>query len=324
VISKESLKTYLWLLWADAPIVNFAVCAALISYTDVINLHPPRQDLFFTFVFPLTVPIVIYSLRWRRTTPIEKTVALSVVVGALAFLAFAYFVLPPHPLDDGWLRTIYEISAIGNCAILGLHAWQRSRSTFFLFFGPAAAYGLLLENGGIILGYFRELDYYLYLSPLPAPVATMSGWITVFYIAISVAQELQDEIPVLGRTAVGSALVATSAALLLDLQIDPLATAVGFWQWSELLKGGPMGVPLLNFVAWGAAVLPFSFLVFRLEMSRSAIVPRLGMEEHRRWLLPRIPLVLVAAAALFFLTMSVIEGGFDGPTYDILRDALVK
>jgi uncharacterized membrane protein len=320
---REDLKAYLRVLWTDAPIVNVAASAALISYAYVINLHPPRHELFFTFVFPLAVPIVIYGTRWRNATPIEKTAALSVVLGALAFIALAYFVLAPYPLDDARLRTIFEIGAIVNCALLGLHAWQRSLATFYLFFGPAAAYGLLLENGGIVLGYFSELDYHLYLGPLPAPVATMLGWITVFYIVISVTWALQAEIPALGRTAIGSALVATSAALLLDLQIDPLATAAGFWRWSELLSGGPMGVPLLNFVAWGAAVLPFSFVVFRIEMSRSNRSAA-RREEHLRWLWPRIPLVLVVAATLFLLTMSAIDGGFDGPTYGILRSTLAR
>jgi len=63
----------------------------------------------------------------------------------------------------------------------------------------------------------------------------MCGWVTVFYIITWVAWTVGREIAAIGQRPALMAVTATLAALLLDLQIDPLATAVGFWTWHPLL-----------------------------------------------------------------------------------------
>ena len=48
------------------------------------------------------------------------------------------------------------------------------------FFGVTFVYGLMLENGGIVMRFFYEPSFRLYLGPLPAPLCTMLGWCVVF------------------------------------------------------------------------------------------------------------------------------------------------
>ena len=99
---------------------------------------------------------------------------------------------------------------------------------------------------------------------------------------------------------------------------------MGFWTWNKQLPTGPMGVPLLNFVAWGTAVLPFAFVFFwrqtRLGLGELEIVAM----KHQLWLYPRVAMVLGAAAVLFLATMTAIEGGMTGPTYGILYETMSR
>ena len=53
-------------LWHDLPLLNYAFYAVTIAYAEVVNLDPRRDDLFPSFLFPLTVPVVVYALRWRH------------------------------------------------------------------------------------------------------------------------------------------------------------------------------------------------------------------------------------------------------------------
>ena len=49
-------------MWNDVPLLNYAFYALMISYAEVVNLDPRRDDLFLSFLFPLTVPVVLYCL----------------------------------------------------------------------------------------------------------------------------------------------------------------------------------------------------------------------------------------------------------------------
>ncbi len=312
------------LFWDDLPLIYFLFLAVAVASAECLNLSPPRKDLYWTFVFPLAVPVALYAFRFRIIDSSKRLFGLAILLGALSILTLIFVATKPQPIAISRLRLLYEYSSLANTLVLGLHAWRRSRALAILFFAPVAVYGVILENGGILLGYFSEAGYRLYLSPFPAPLATMAGWITVFYLVMSATWEFQRCIPWLSRSAFGSALVATACALCLDLQLDPLATVVGFWHWNDLLTFSLLGVPVQNFVAWASAVFPFSFLLFRLQIKRSIQPINLGETANQTWLLLRIPLTLASASVLFFSTMIVIEGGFSGPTLTVLGETLRK
>jgi uncharacterized membrane protein len=305
-------------LWTHLPLVSFVVYAVGTAHASMANLDPPRYDLAWNSLFPFSVPLIVFGLRWRRAGRAERRAAAMLLLGAPLVVLLSGLCAPRTHLDADTLRTIYEISVIGHCAVLVVHAWTRHRALAALLLGPIALYGVVLENGGILLGYFSELKYHLYVHPLPAPVATMIGWIMVFYLMMHVTWEVRALVPAVRRTAVGSALVATATALLLDFDLDPLATAVGFWQWHELLPVGPLGVPTINFVAWACAVFPLAWVMFRRESAHRLAPGEIATAPHRRALWPRAVWALAAAAVLFLLSMAAIEGGVGGPTFTIL------
>ena len=118
-------------------------------------------------------------------------------------------------LDHDSLRNIYEYSAILNTVFLMFHARSQSRQWLKFFLGPCLLYGMVLENGGIWLGYFSEMNYRYYLGPLPAPLATMSGWVTVFYIITWAVWEMKKLSVTVRDSAIASAAVAVFAAFVL-------------------------------------------------------------------------------------------------------------
>jgi hypothetical protein len=312
------------ILWRDLPLLNFAFYALAIAHAEIANLTPPRPEYWATCIFPLAVPLVVYAVRWRAADRRERLVSVAVIAVTLIALGASRFLAPRDPYGDDQLRRIYEVSSIANTALLLAHAWSFARARALWLLGPAALYGLLLENGGILLGFFSEMHYELYLGPLPAPLATMAGWVLVFYVVTWVTWELRAHLPALRRSPWLSAGVAAAAGLALGLQIDPLATAVGFWRWHRVLPGAIFDVPLVNFVAWGCAIFPFAAFVFWRQAQHGLSPEQVTSSPHGRWLLYRVPLVLFAASVMFLLVSAVTEVGVSGPTYAVLRASLVR
>ena len=314
--------TILGLLWRDLPLVNYALYALGIAHAEITNLPVQRLDLVLTAIFPMLVPLVIYGLRWKQSSGLEKRVALGVCVGVPILIGLNLGFSPRVVLSRDELRNIYELAAILNTVILMVHAWTHHPRWLAFFLGPCLAYGLLLENGGILLGYFSEMNYRWYLGPLPAPIATVSGWVTVYYIITWSVWEAKKCLPKLNQSALGPALIAVAAALCFDLQVDPLASEVGFWTWHPSLMQGWLGVPLLNYAAWSGAVFPFAWLLFRRESQLDLVPGEITEPAHRQWMLIQVPVALGLAAILFLGLMVLLERGISGPTFAILSQAI--
>ena len=312
------------LLWRDAPLLNCVLYSFGIAHAEISNLPVQRLDLVPTAIFPLLIPIAVYGLRWRESTQLEKRLAITICAGVVLGIGGNLLLGMRTVLSHHQLRNIYELVALLNTLVLMIHAWNESPRRVGFFLGPCLAYGMLLENGGILLGYFSEMNYRWYLGPLPAPLATVSGWVTVFYITTWTVWEVKKCSPRTRRMPVFAALVAVFVALCLDLQIDPLASAVGFWTWHSSLAQGWLGVPFLNYVAWMSAVFPFALLVFWREAQWDLAVGGITEPKHRNWVLVRVPLALGVAALAFLVLMTLVEGGIEGPTFTILREALGK
>ena len=150
--SKGERGSVLRVLWQDLPLLNFVAYAATIAHAEIANLDPPRFDYVWTFVFPLAVPALIFALRWRTAGWRDRTVMLAVLAAAPALISLVWSFGVRTVISNDALRLTYEYSAIANTALLLVHAWGRDRSLVPLMMGPVAAYGLLLENGGIALG----------------------------------------------------------------------------------------------------------------------------------------------------------------------------
>ena len=309
-------------LWRDLPLLNLSAYAIGIGHAEFSNLIPSRPELVLTALFPMLVPWGFFALRFRKADLPSRILAGGLSLGVPLLLCLNVSLGLRYPLDNETLRNIYEFCAILNTVVLMIHAHKTIPGSLALFLGPCLLYGLLLENGGIFLGYFSELNYHLYLGPLPAPIATVSGWVTIFYLVIWCGWELRVHFPSLAKWPLISAFLVTLVALCFDLQVDPLASAVGLWRWHPSLARAWLEVPTLNYVAWTAAVLPFSWLFFLREKSASLLPQEMIGRDHREWLLRRVPLSLGMASALFLGLMAILEGGTHGPTFMILLDAL--
>lgn len=305
-------------LWRHLPAWMFLIYGCLLLNTELTNFEPARADLAYTVVFPLGVFMLYQGVRF---TVGDASPRLFLVSLALAFgLPLANLTWhTPSPLETATLLRFYEWSNFAWAALLMVHAWKRHPSHLVLFFGVALVYGAALENGGIVLGFFHETNLNdTMVKPFVAPVATMIGWSVVLAMATFITWGLRERLPWLRRSAGLSAVVLASAATLLDLQIDPVATAVGCWVWHESLPGWFHGVPLVNFIAWMWALLPFAYVMFRLQALR-------GVTDGGAWargdllaLLRWSPAALLVATLGFTGTTLLLEGA-NGPSWTLLN-----
>jgi uncharacterized membrane protein len=211
---------------------------------------------------------------------------------------------------DG-IRAFFEMVQYVWFALMAVHCLTtRSRSDLLALFGVALLYGIILENSGIWLGFYEELGYSMYLPGLPAPPATMLGWCTVFYLALWITDRLAPRLSWPAAT-----LVATAVLLSLDIQLDPVATAVGWWTWPAEFSHRFLGVPLINFLAWASAGAPFYgayFFVRSHKQRKESYLPQR--------LLVLLPLVL-ALAALMVIGLTWALLGFHAPEMNLFKGA---
>jgi uncharacterized membrane protein len=306
-------------VWRHLPAWMFLFYGCLLLNCELTNLSPPRPELAPTVMFPLTVFTAYYVARALWAPDVRRRGALLLLTVGLAFglptLNVAFH--RPFPISEESLRRIYEVSNFAWAGLLALHALSRSRTLALLCFGAGLFYGALLENGGILLGFFSEMHLSSRVPPLLAPVGTMIGWSLVLYMAFFVVRGLRAWVPWLRRSVVASALAVAGAALLFDLQLDPIATGLHCWAWAPTLPPFFHGVPLVNFVAWPCALFPFAYVVLRYQ-------ERQRLSDHKEWtprqlrfaFLAAVPTVAVAAV-LFLASIAALEGP-SGPSYQVL------
>ncbi len=297
--------------WRFLPAWMFFVYACLLLNTELTNYSPPRTDFASTVVFPLAVFVLFLVVRALKAPDVRRRTGLLVggVALALGLPLLNLFLHRPSPLSTEVMLRFYELSNFAWAGLLMWHAWKHRPNDLLLFFGVGLVYGALLENGGIVLGFFHEEALQVTMvRPFVAPVATMIGWSVVLLMATFVVRHLRAWLPWLGRSALLSAIAVGTFATMLDLQIDPIATATGCWVWHGSLPGWFHGVPLVNFVAWLCALIPYAYVMFRLQ-------EKLGLDDHTPWSarhlgwgLAAIPGALVLAAVCFASSTLLLEG----------------
>lgn len=328
IFSRQEIKRE---IWENLPIWFFYLEALGVLHFMMANVDPVQYQLLdlsvlpfaLTAILPLAWVVGYYLLRIRNSDRLPNKSYYSVVIPALlaAPLVFIYLFYSLFPvfrtiLDPEGLRTFFEIMQLFWIVVFVFHGLlHRGKHKFVTFYVVGFVYGLVLENAGIIFGYFFEPHYLFYLWRLPAPFATMMGWCLVFYCCIWLAEFVRDRVAWFQGSPLRSALLTTSIALSLDFQLDPLASLSGvFWRWNELLPPWFLGVPFCNFVAWFGAFLPFAWAYFYL-------IDRQDLSDtQKNWkLFVHVPLIAVIAGMIWLVFMTIFEGGFSGPTYQILQ-----
>lgn len=305
-------------LWRHLPAWMFFIYGVLLLNTELTNFAPARGDLAHTVVFPLLVFVIYQVVRFTHGTGSRRMLITSLCL-AFGLPTLIFFWNTPSPLEHDTLLRIYEWSNFAWAALLIWNLWKHERSHVALFFGVGLLYGAVLENGGIVLGFFHETNLTdTMVKPFVAPVATMIGWSVVLAMATFVTWQLRKRLGWLRRSAALSALAVGSFATLLDLQIDPIATAVGCWVWHQSLPGWFHGVPMVNFIAWMCALVPFGYVMFRVQDLS-------GLSDGAKWtpqallqLLKWTPAGLICAA-LAFIGVTLLVEGVSGPSWTLLN-----
>ena len=303
------------------PAWMFFFYACLLLNTGLTNFSPPKPELSANAFFPLAVFVGFYLVRAARAPDVENRWGMAFMAVGLSTLCPLLNIAwhSPSPINGRGLLVAFELSNLVWAAVMLWHTWRAKRGHGWLFFGVGFLYGLALENGGIVLGFFHETNLELtMMKPLVAPWATMIGWCIILYIATFVVWQVRKWVPQLRRHHALCGLMVAVTATLLDLQIDPLATASGAWVWDSSLPAWFYGVPLVNFVAWVCALTPFAWAMFRAQ-------DRLAIADAGRWsgaalkeMAFAVPGALVMAALMFIISMGLLEG-INGPSWTLLN-----
>lgn len=282
--------------------------------TALAFLEPPRWSALATAALPLLWVGAYYLVR----PPVDRAVVAVLVLAAPLMALLCW--LPAWLMYDGahveTLKFSFEVLAPLWATALALHCKRdRGWPGVVLFFGLGAVYGFVLETTGIVLGYFSESGYRIYVPLAPTPLSSVAGWCTIFYPAVYVADAFADRFPAVRRGVLWSAAIVTLVAVSADLHFDPIATAVGMWVWDPRLPPVYLGVPLVNFTSWFAAVFAAALAYYVIERrawrgSALRIASIVGLAAA----------LGLAAAVNLFLT-GVLEGP-RGPSWSLLRDAL--
>jgi len=262
--------------------------------------NPPHKDWAWISFFPDAIVLFYFFcyfkanawVKWRRqklagifAMQIAVFLAICLLAEPVSFAqdvgswseALKQMVFPPPPgTRIAWFAgrdtivLLYEIMGLVLTVLIILHVYCYKRLGGLMFFyGTALLYGMTLESNGVMMKFFFEYDYHIYLPPFHAPLVTMFGWATVFYLCSWVLHRFQDAFPAVRRMHwLWGALVIAILGLMIDLSVDPVATNLTLWTWNSAMRSGPglLGVPLLNFVSWFFAVGTFG--AFYLYLTR--------------------------------------------------------
>lgn len=327
---RDTALPYLRAAWKavkeDAPAWVFFFNACLLLNTSLTNLDPPRPDFAPTIVFPMAMFVLFSTVRALKSDRVRFPRAALVVpvVLALGLPALNILVHRPSPLELSTLRLTYELSNFLWAALIIRFLWTTQKSLVALFFGVGLVYGAILENGGIVLGFFDEQHLTAtVVRPFVAPVATMIGWSMVLAMSTHLVWRLREWLPWLRKQALLSGVLVGVFATTLDLQIDPIATATGCWVWHSTLPAWFHGVPLVNFVAWLCALIPFGWVMFRVQ-------DRVGVADAGRWSPRQLGVALLhvpyaaAVALIAFLGTTLLLEGASGPSWTLFIELAVK
>lgn len=298
-----------WLLWYT----TLAFCHA--AY---VSLEPRRPDVVGAAALPLAWFALERLLSIHRAREEGRPWRLSAVAASVAvLLPITVLFARPNPVPHETIRAAYEVTGIAGALLVFVWLAAHDKRAAMVFFGAGLVYGLVLENSGIMLGFFHEEGYRLYIPPFVAPVVTILGWSVAIFLASWYVLRLGKFWPALRRWSLAAGATAALVALSFDAVIDPVAAQVGFWEWHSTLPVGPLGVPPVNWIAWACAVTPFAHLVFR-------VAPDGRLDEERVRLVFRgVPLALCYAAVSFVATMLLVEGP-QGPSWSLLHGAAAR
>lgn len=183
---------------------------------------------------------------------------------------------------------IVEIGAYILALIVLNHARREGLYMVFTIIG-GIIFGFLVEYTEVRQTHSYSYGQFLIMLGGIIPLAVCVGWGLIIYAAVETSNRLQ--IPVVLRPLLDGLL-----ALSIDLNLDPIAVSLGFWEWQD--TGPYFGIPSGNFIGWFVVVASFSTL---LHLGRLWFPP----DKQGMWGKAGLPLVITPLALL--LTFLIFE-----------------
>ena len=221
------------------------------------------------------------------------------------------FDVPSTVNSPMWFGSFYEISNLILFFIFFLHClYYRGKWDTLKIFVIGAIYGVLLENSGgsiipgISQGYFYEQNYNFYLFEFfgigfrisQVPLTTHLAWCFFFYISLAFWEKITQVFPKIRNNILLGVLIFASSGLLLDLQLDIVATRFYWWVWNDSLNPIWFGVPLTNYIAWFAAIGVFGGFWVWLHTRHDDWEPK----KQAKYLCFLLPVIMGVDALVFF------------------------
>ncbi|MCE5273828.1 MAG: hypothetical protein LLG43_01715 [Deltaproteobacteria bacterium] len=276
-------------VWQYFPVFLIWLIGLSMLNTSLHSVVPPLEQSAWLAIFPLVTSLVLLGFAQERQQGgfrVRGYLLWAAVMSVSYIIPFLHGTSLPIGVETH--RHIYEASAVIEFLVLVLHGrtWLK-RWDWAWVFGVTLVFGMILENGGIAMGFFREDGYLLYVSGLMAPVATMLGWTSVLYCCFFAVERVLPEMsPLL------EGLVCAGIGLTMDLPFEPVATRLSWWVWNDALTVSVWGVPVINFVAWFWALFPYAGCYYGVRRWT-------GMGEGKRIALfsVLVPMILVVELA---------------------------
>lgn len=142
---------------------------------------------------------------------------------------------------------------------LGLMLWRHPAKdrALWIFVGICYIAGFVVEMAGVQTGLiFGEYKYgkVLGLKLWGTPLLIGVNWVMLVYTSAVVVDRLWGEMPLLPRIALAAAIM-----VALDVLIEPVAVAFGFWSWERGI------IPLQNYIAWYVLAFALIALFYKLK-----------------------------------------------------------
>lgn len=270
-------------IWKNLPVFLIWLIGLSVLNNALHHIVPPMDEILWLTIFPLTASLILLFLAMVKDHGVMKRYLVwALIMITLYFIPLLHSISMPIELDKQ--RTLYEMSAFVQFSLIVLHArtWLKKWDWAWVF-GITLIFGFILENGGIIIGFFSEPEYRLYLPGLSSPVATAIGWVNVLYCAFFAVEKLLPKLHPITR-----GLVCALIGLCLDIPFDPIATRLSWWVWNPGLDASIWGVPMINFIVWFWAIFPYAACYYWFRARRD-----MGEGKKIGWFIGVIPLILL-------------------------------
>ncbi len=183
---------------------------------------------------------------------------------------------------------VIEAASLALFAVACVLAARRGRQALIEVLS-AAVYGLLLEQGDILIFGSYKYASGFHIVIYDVPVAIGLCWAVIIYGAMRISDGLG--LPLAARPAFDALL-----ALGMDFAFDAVAIRQGLWHWNIALDQAYFGVPAGNFYAWLFVAFGFSYLTRRIRSGarRPALAQALTpLGAYCLLLLALVPFVVV-------------------------------